>query len=66
MVLEVARQQRQTFLQAPRFAQRVEQTLRRQRQEGGVLRFDALPVPDGALQLAGGALQVAQLHAGAH
>src|SRR5262249_30896407 len=66
MALEVRGEKRQALLELARLAIGFEQALRDEREVSGVLRFDALPMLDRALDAAVGLLQVAELQARAH
>src|SRR6185503_8586992 len=66
IALQVAGEQAHAFVGAAGLAVRLRQPLRRQREVGGILGFDALPLLDRLLRVAARFLQVAQLQAGAH
>src|SRR5581483_3662494 len=66
IALEVAREEPQPLVGAPRVAVGLQQALRDEREVRGVLGLDALPGVDGLLRIARILLEVAQLQARAH
>src|SRR5512145_133326 len=66
VALEVAGEERQGLLRAPGVAVRLDQALRDEREVRRVLRFDALPVLDGPVEVTRILFQVAPQQARAH